>query len=139
MEIAGHEWFSSDGKTIFFDLQKPRSQTFFIGAYDVEKGTEQQYSLTRDGWSIHFNTNQNNRLFCGDGGDAGQVARAKDGRWIYLFKPNGDRFESERLVDMSQHNYKLEPNVMFSPDEKMVIFRANFEGYTSVYGVEIKK
>jgi len=139
MEIAGHEWFSSDGKTIFFDLQQPRSQYFFVGAYDVQKGTEQKYSLTRDEWSVHFNSNRDNSLFCGDGGDPGQVARAKNGQWIYLFKPTGERFESEKLVDMRHHNYKLEPNVMFSPDGKMVIFRANFEGFASVYGVELEK
>src|SRR5205814_10342527 len=30
MEIAGHEWFSADGKTIWFDLQQPRSTRFFV-------------------------------------------------------------------------------------------------------------
>lgn len=29
MEIAGHEWFAPDGKTIWFDLQQPRSVSFF--------------------------------------------------------------------------------------------------------------
>lgn len=28
MEIAGHEWFGADGKHIYFDLQKPRGETF---------------------------------------------------------------------------------------------------------------
>jgi oligogalacturonide lyase len=139
MEIAGHEWFSADGKTIYFDLQQPRSQYFFIGAYDVATGTEKKYSLMRDEWSIHFNTNKDNSMLCGDGGDPGQVARAKDGRWLYLFHPEGEQLKSEKLVDMSKHNYKLEPNVMFSPDGEWVIFRANFEGYTSVYGVSLKK
>ena len=48
--------------------------------------------------------------------------------WIYLFRPEDDRLKSERLVNMKHHAYKLEPNVHFSPDEKWVIFRANFEG-----------
>jgi len=39
---------------------------------------------------------------------------------------------------MKNHNYKLEPNVHFSPDGKWIIFRANFEGHTDVYAVEIK-
>ena len=41
---------------------------------------------------------------------------------------------------MKNHNYHLEPNVHFSPDEKWIIFRANFEGgVEQVYAVEIAK
>lgn len=40
---------------------------------------------------------------------------------------------------MKHHRYSLEPKVHFSPDEKQVIFRANFEGTTNVYAVEIEK
>jgi oligogalacturonide lyase len=47
--------------------------------------------------------------------------------------------KSEKLVEMKHHNYKLEPNVHFSPDGKWVIFRANFEGSTQVYAVSIQK
>lgn len=139
VEIAGHEWFSHDGKTIWFDLQQPRSQNFFVAGADVATGAEKKYSLQRDEWSIHFNLSPDQKLFCGDGGDPGQVARAKDGMWIYLFRPEGDKFVSERLVNMKHHNYKLEPNVHFSPDGKWVIFRANFEGVENVYAVEINK
>jgi oligogalacturonide lyase len=39
---------------------------------------------------------------------------------------------------MKHHRYSLEPKVHFSPDEKQVIFRANFEG-TPMYAVEIEK
>ena len=137
MEIAGHEWFAPDGKTIWFDLQQPRSVTFFVAGVDVKTGVEKKYSLTRDEWSIHFNTSPDQKLFCGDGGDPGQVAKANDGRWIYLFTPYGDKFKSKKLVNMKNHNYKLEPNVHFSPDGKWVIFRANFEGNTDVYAVEL--
>jgi oligogalacturonide lyase len=38
---------------------------------------------------------------------------------------------------MAHHQYALEPNVHISPDGKWVIFRANFEGFSSVYAVEI--
>ena len=137
MEIAGHEWFSPDGKIIWFDLQQPRSVTFFVAGVDVRTGVEKKYSVTRDEWSIHFNTSPDQKLFCGDGGDPGQVAKANDGRWIYLFTPDGDKFKSRKLVNMKNHNYKLEPNVHFSPDGKWVIFRANFEGNTDVYAVEL--
>lgn len=138
-EIAGHEFFSPDGKTIFFDWQIPKGQTFYLGAVDVVTGAERKYALTRDEWSIHFNVSPDEKLFCGDGGDAGQVAKAKDGRWIYLFRPEGDRLAAERLVNMKDQYYKLEPNVHFSPDGRWVIFRGNFEGKEEVYAVECKK
>jgi len=139
MEIAGHEWSSADGSIIWYDLQQPRSTTFFIEGHHVKTGEKTKYQLQRDEWSIHFNSTKDNKLFCGDGGDPGQVARAKDGMWVYLFTPAGDKFVSEKLVNMKNHKYSLEPNVHFSPDEKWVIFRANFEGETNVYAVEIKK
>ncbi|MEO5682500.1 MAG: oligogalacturonate lyase family protein [Chitinophagaceae bacterium] len=139
MEIAGHEWFAADGKTIWFDLQLPKGETFFVAGAGLATGKEKRYAVTRDEWSIHFNTSSDQKLFCGDGGNEGQVARAKDGRWIYLFTPDGNKFTSEKLVNMKQHNYRLEPNVHFSPDDKWVIFRANFEGVENVYAVEIAK
>lgn len=139
MEIAGHEWSSADGSIIWYDLQQPRSTTFFIEGHHVKTGEKTKYELQRDEWSIHFNSTKDNKLFCGDGGDPGQVAKAKDGMWIYLFTPTGNKFVSEKLVNMKNHKYSLEPNVHFSPDEKWIIFRANFEGETNVYAVEVKK
>ncbi len=139
MEIAGHEWPSADGSIIWYDLQQPRSTTFFIEGHHLKTGMKTKYELQRNEWSIHFNSSKDNKLFCGDGGDPGQVARATDGQWIYLFTPNGDKFSSEKLVNMKNHKYSLEPNVHFSPDEHWIIFRANFEGETNVYAVEIRK
>jgi len=139
MEIAGHEWPSADGSIIWYDLQQPRSTKFFIEGHHLKTGEKTKYELQRNEWSIHFNSTKDNKHFCGDGGDPGQVARAPDGQWIYLFTPAGDKFSSEKLVNMKNHKYSLEPNVHFSPDENWVIFRANFEGSTGVYAVELKK
>jgi oligogalacturonide lyase len=139
MEIAGHEFPSWDGKTIWFDLQMPKGKTFFLAGTNIETGEEKRYEMTRNEWSIHFNISPDQRLFAGDGGDAGQVAKAPDGRWIYLFTPEGNRLKSEKLVNMQHQNYKLEPNVHFSPDGKWIIFRANFEGQSQIYAVEVKK
>jgi oligogalacturonide lyase len=139
MEIAGHEWLSSDGKRIWFDLQQPRGETFFVAGTDVRTGKEIKYKVERNDWSVHYNNTPDEKLFAGDGGDPGAVAKAPDGQWINLFTPNGDAFKTEKLVNMKHHQYKLEPNVHFSPDGKWVIFRANFEGSENVYAVEIKK
>lgn len=139
-EIAGHEFFSPLGDREWFDLQKPKGQTFFLAGINEKTGKEDRlYQMQRNEWSIHFNVNKAENLFTGDGGDKGQVAKAPDGMWIYLFRPDGDHFVSEKLVNMKNHHYKLEPNVHFSPDEKWIIFRANFEGPEQIYAVEIAK
>lgn len=139
MEIAGHEWFSPDGKTIWYDLQQPRSVNFFVAGTDVITGKETKYRITRDEWSIHFNISKDMKYFCGDGGNDTQVAKAKDGMWIYYFTPRGDSLHAERLANMKHHQYHLEPNVHFSPDGQWVIFRANFEGEENVYAVSVNK
>lgn len=138
-EIAGHEFFSRDGNTIWFDLQIPRSVTFYLAGKNIETGEETRYGLKRDEWSIHYNISPDQNTFAGDGGDPGQVAHAKDGMWIYHFKPKGDSLVSTKLVNMKNHDYDLEPNVHFSPDGKQIIFRANFEGSSQIYAVDIKK
>jgi oligogalacturonide lyase len=84
------------------------------------------------------------------------VAHAPDGKWLYLFRPEliSDKsagnidtknliqtgaFHSEKLVNMGKHDYALEPNAMFSPDMKWLIFRSNMSGANQVYAVELKK
>jgi len=139
MEIAGHEWIGASGNTIWFDLQQPKGATFFVAGTNVKTGKEIRYSVERNEWSVHFTSSPDEKLFAGDGGDPGAVAKAPDGQWIYLFTPDGNKFKSEKLVSMKQHKYRLEPNVHFSPDGKWVIFRANFEGVENIYAVEIRK
>jgi oligogalacturonide lyase len=157
MEIAGHEFFSSDGATIWYDLQTPRGQDFWLAGYKIATGKRTWYHLQRNEWSVHFNVSADGTLFAGDGGDSEMVARAPDGKWIYLFRPervpdvagvkaanSGDLidtgfFQAERLVNMSKHDYRLEPNVTFSPDMQWVVFRSNMLGPVHVYAVEIAK
>jgi oligogalacturonide lyase len=45
----------------------------------------------------------------------------------------------EKLVDLSKHDYQLEPNVTITPDNKWVVFRSNMHGATHVYAVELAK
>ena len=156
MEIAGHEFWSADGKTIWYDLQTPRGEDFWVAGHDISSGARTWYHLQRDEWSVHFNVSPDGTLFSGDGGDEHMVAHADNGKWIYLFHPEllADRsagniatsnliqtgvFHSEKLVNMARHDYALEPNAMFSPDMKWLIFRSNLSGSNQVYAVELKK
>ena len=153
MEIFGHEFWGADGKTIYYDLQRPRGEDFWLAAYRVDTGARTWYHLQRNEWSIHFNVARDGKLFCGDGGDPGQVAHAPDGEWIYLFRPELIRnqgiedkdfiqpgvLRAEKLVNMSKHQYRLEPNVSFTPDGEWVVFRSNMFGPTYVFAAEVKK
>ena len=175
MEIEGHEFFSADGKTVWFDLQTPRSTVFWLAGVELATGQRTRYHLRRDEWSVHFNVSPDGKLFAGDGGGPGSVAAQSpdgqrldppgNGQWIYLFRPvmvrgssfreNKDLidvgyFQSERLVNMANHNYSknggVEPNVTFTPDGKWIVFSGNFHSNpgrgratTHTYAVEIAK
>lgn len=155
MEIEGHEFFGHDGKTVWYDLQTPRSTVFWLAGVNLETGRRTWYNLKREEWSVHYNISPDGKLFAGDGGYPGSVAaRGPDGetisppaqgQWIYLFRPamvrgNSFRdkkdlidtgfFKSERLASMAKHNYSkttgVEPNLTFTPDGKWIIFSGNF-------------
>jgi oligogalacturonide lyase len=157
MEIAGHEFFGADGKTIWYDLQTPKSQVFWLAGYNLSTGERTWYNLPRDEWSVHFNVSPDGKLFAGDGGGPNSVAAPGNGQWIYLFRPEQtpDRtdsalpnskelvrpgyFKAEKLVNLAKHDYSLEPNVTFTPDMKWIVFRSNMFGPTQVFAVEIAK
>ena len=158
MEIAGHEFWGLDGETIWYDWQYPKGEDFFLAGMNLKTGQRTAYHLQRNEWGIHFNLTKDLSLFCNDGGDPGQVARAKDGEWIELLHPQligtgrtGEGalneptfwqpgvFHAERLVNMSHHYYREEPNVRFSPDKTMVLFTSNMFGPSFVFGVEVEK
>jgi oligogalacturonide lyase len=173
MEIEGHEFFGQDGKMVWYDLQTPQSGVFWLAGIDLATGHRTWYNLQRVEWSVHFNVSLDGKVFAGDGGGPTSVAaRSMDGenigangQWIYVFRPVMTKgssfrdkkdlidvgyFKSERLVDMSKHDYSkdrgVEPNLTFTPDGKWIIFSGNFHSprvngraVTHTYAVEIAK
>lgn len=139
MEIWGHEFFSQDGKWIYYDLQTPKSQVFWLGGYEIKTGKSIKYSLTKKEWSVHFNVSPNGKIFSGDGGGPNSVAKGDNGQFMYLFTPKDGKFISEKLVDLANHDYSLEPNGTFTPDGKWLVFRSNMLGPTQIYAVELAK
>ncbi len=144
LEINGHEWWSWDGSTVWFDLQTPRSEVFWVAGVNVQTGREVRYRVDRDAWGVHFNSSRDDTLFASDGGDSSQVAYSTDGRWINLFRVRSDStFAREKLASMAAHNYVtgrggVEPNVHITPDKKWVVFTGQFGAQPMhVYAVEI--
>ena len=164
-EIAGHEFFSQDGKQVLYDLQTPRSLVFWLASYDLATGKRHWYHHKRKEWSVHYNISPDGSLFSGDGGGPGSVAdkapgygelkEPGNGMWMYLFRPSlvkrtgfpaqaakqikAGVLLAERLVDLSEHDYDLEPNGIFTPDGKWLVFRSNMHGDSHVYMVELAK
>ena len=148
MEINGHEWWSFDGKTVWFDLQTPRSVDFWIAGVNIDTMKATRYHINRDTWGVHFNSSRDDTMFMSDGGDASQVSYSPNGKWINLFRVQpGDTVSHERLVHIYQHWYVtgtggVEPNGSITPDKKWVIFTGQFDGDRSVrhvYAVEIAR
>ena len=165
-EIEGHEFFSFDGAMAYYDLQTPRSGQFWLAGVHLATGDRVRYPLERVQWSVHYNQSHDGKLFSGDGGGPNSVANRTplpdnkpldppgNGMWMYLFTPQdvpaetlkvGDdtikigKLSAERLVNLSMHDYTLEPNGVFSPDNKWLIFRSNMSGASHVYAVELRK
>jgi len=79
MEIAGHEFFGADGKTIWYDLQTPKSKEFWLAGYVLATGEKIKYKMEREHWSVHFNVSPDGKLFAGDGGGPRSVAAPGNG------------------------------------------------------------
>ncbi len=157
MEIAGHEWWSADGKTVWYDLQTPRGVDFWVAGYRVADGHRTWYHMDQNDWGVHFNQSPDGSVFSSDGGDSEMAAHAPDGKYLYLLHPNkvpdvagihaansGELIEpgfftAEKLVNLKVHNYRLEPNATFTPDGKWLVFRSNMWGAGHVYAVELNK
>ena len=157
MEIAGHEWWSKDGKTVWYDLQTPRGEDFWVAGYDVATAKRRWYHLDRNAWGVHFNSSPDEKLFASDGGDPEMAAHAPDGKYIYLLRPRAipdvagihaansadlitpGALDPEKLVDLRNHDYRSEPNASFTPDGKWLVFRSNMWGPGHVYAVETAK
>lgn len=154
LEAAGHEFWSPDGKTIWYEIRFPWGVDHFTGGYNVETGERTWYHVELNAWSIHYSQTADGKLFCGDGGSNTVVEWASaENEWIYLFRPEllndsgslGEKlvrpgvFHPERLVSLHKNKYTLEPNAFFTPDQKHVIFRSNMFGPTYVFAVEVAK
>jgi oligogalacturonide lyase len=155
MEIWGHEFFSDDGKWLWFDLQTPRGQVFWVAGVELATGRRVWKRLEQNAWGVHFNVAPDGVTFASDGGDEDMVAHAPDGKWINLLQAEPirdadpgavdpklvtvEKFNATRLVDMSAHTYTLEPNLRFTPDGKWIVFSSNMHGDSHVYAVEVAK
>ena len=150
-EIWGHEFWSPDGTVSWYQLYYPRGDrgSSWIAGTNLKTHEETWYHIEPDAGSIHVNISRDGSLFCGDGNNGNP--------WIVLHRPrlannmasaqaydpkgliHPGTIETERLVNMSNHQYQLEPNPSFTPDDKWIVFRSNMFGPSYVFAVEVEK
>lgn len=137
-EIAGHEFWSGDGRTILYDLQTPAHRVGWLASYDVQTGARVRYLVAADRASFHFTQSPDRLSFAGDGSEGG--------KWISMFTPRllatpqpglvtPGILETRRLAGLARHDYTLEPNEHFTPDGRWIVYRTNLEGAPAIYAV----
>jgi oligogalacturonide lyase len=145
-EIAGHEFWSSDGKMVFFDhnYRKTPGKNYLEGK-SIEGSDSVQFQIEPLFKSIHYTQSPDGKFFVCDGGPR---PNPKDqGMFIIVPKPGQagagtgvKEFESVKLCSMAGHNYKAaEPNPHLSPDQHWVLFTATFSGPPQAYALEMPK
>jgi oligogalacturonide lyase len=152
-ELAGHEWWSGDGRTIYVDLHFLKGVIGFLAAYNLDTGKHTWYHYEQNESQIHFNLSPDGTTFCGDG------SPRPNNQWIFLLHPvvipddqtlgtdliAGGVLKPEPLCSTAKtvihgaHNYRLEPNASFTPDGKYIIFRSNMFGPDYAFAVEVAK
>lgn len=144
--IATNQFWSHDGKTIWFDLQSPIGASFSVAGVDLATGRVTEHRVEKAQASLHYNIAEDNTLFVGDG-DFTETAAPATGQpllkrqWIEVLRPTQDgSLQATRLVDLSGHDYSMSsPNARLSPDKKLVFFTATIAGRRSVYAVEVER
>jgi oligogalacturonide lyase len=150
MEIAGHEFWSKDGKNILYDWQQPKGKEFYLASYNVETKQRTSASVNGDHCSVHYNGSNNDSLMVGDGERESQDLCSKNSSYIFKYRVETKdgvagtepikALISEPLVDLRGHNYgMLEPNLRLSNDQHWVIFMSNMFGNSGVFAVELEK
>ena len=162
-EIATHEFWSRDGKTIWYELQKPiakqpASTDHYLVGYDVASGKRRYFQMDELEYSINYDAASDDSLFCGSGqqskptpGDATADRKIHvNGEWIEVLHPilnddigantkDANSFRRERLVNIfNNRKYTTSPwfasEVRFSPDDRLVIFTSDALSKPDKYG-----
>jgi len=87
-EIAGHEFFSHDGKWVWYDLQTPRSKEFWLAGVNVETG-ERVRAAWRSVWVC--GSARTRRMF------ASKAIKSTGSRWWWTINARGSQCPARLL------------------------------------------
>lgn len=143
-EIAGHEFWHPDGRSIWFQqaFRWRPGHPFFLTSLDVATGKVTQYEIPEGFQGIHQVFSPDGSFLISDG-----TGEEKTGPNKYLskltFPTDGSNvLVGEHLVSLQDNHYmleslKIEPNPHVSPDNRWVIFYATLHGTPQAYAVEL--
>jgi len=152
MEISGHEFWSRDGKSIWYDWQLPKGRTYFLASYNVETHHRTAYGLTPNQCPF-TSTGPTTDHLRGDGGDSGQVTQAPDGTWVELYhtdisparrrqlaRPRPARRPAQRAPGQhGQPELQIGAERTFLARRQRIFFTSNMLGPSYVFSVDVAK
>ena len=137
-EIAGHEFWSSDGSVVWYDhnfRHTPGKQ--FLEGKNLSTGEITRYPITSPFSSIHYVQSPDGRFFVADGGT---VKGHPEQQAMFILVPEHGQLRAIKLCSMARNNYTdAEPNPHLTPDQHRAIFSATFSGTPQAYAIEMPR
>jgi oligogalacturonide lyase len=136
-EIAGHEFWAPDGKSVWFQQTfRARRGKAFLSGKDLATGKLTQYTVPEGGRGIHFTWSPAGTYLISDGSGP-KSATPGPNKYLSLLVPDGDHVRVTKLCSLQRNDYSVEPNPHASPDNRWVIFTATLFGTPQAYAVEV--
>ncbi|MEZ0218213.1 MAG: oligogalacturonate lyase family protein [Rariglobus sp.] len=137
-EIAGHEFWSTDGATVWYDhnYRNTPGKAFLEGKH-LATGAITRYPIKPEIASIHYVQSPDGKFFVADGHT---IKDHPEQQAMFILVPDKGELRAIKLCSMARNDYKAaEPNPHLTPDQRWVIFTATFSGVPQAYAVEMPK
>lgn len=127
-ESASREFWSHDGKTIWYELQRPKGKDFELVSYDVATAKRKFFHLDNIQSSMYYNIANDGSFFCGSGRRSqtvhkddptvGQIERSRE--WIEALYPipdnavSGESPQNAKWFHYFNSTAASDPNVKYT-------------------------
>ncbi len=127
-ESASREFWSGDGKTIWYELQRPKGKDFELVSYEVATGKRKFFHLDNMQSSMYYNVASDGSFFCGSGRRSqtvhkadptvGQIQRSRE--WIEALYPipnsavSGESPQNAKWFHYFNSTAASDPNVKYT-------------------------
>jgi len=137
-EIAGHEFWATDGATIWYDHNYRNTPgKAFLEGKRLANGEITRFPIKPEFASIHYTQSPDGKFFVSDGH---AVKDHPEQQAMFILVPDHGALKVIKLCSMAKNNYKdAEPNPHLTPDQHWVTFTATFSGTPQAYAIEMPK
>ena len=122
-ESVGHEFWSQDGKTIWYEWQMPKGENFILTGYDVATGKRRYFRLDKSAAPRYYDAAQDESLFASGANRPKFIypyEKLKSGQtseWVEVLYPvltNSVDTSSAPYVNWQSSNNAVNPNVQIN-------------------------